>query len=116
MTLECFRLRRSCPWSWNCEIFWKILRRVRGKPAHDRQVTGKVWCWQILGEYVCKHVCGRAVDESAYPVLDTLPEGVDSVVNVLGPVVGDWIFTHHATAVSVLIERCGCGLLDPDFF
>ena len=89
---------------------------MRGQPTHYRLVTGKIWCWQIFGEYVCKHVCCGTVDESAYSVFDAFPEGMDSVVDVLGPVVGNWIFTHHAAAVVVHVERRGCDLLDPDFF
>ena len=88
---------------------------MRGQSTHHFSVTGEVWCRQILVEYVCEHVCCGTVDESAYSIFDAFSESVHSVVNVLGPVVGDWVFAHHAAAAIVLVERCGCGLLDPDF-
>ena len=89
---------------------------MRGKLAHYFLMTGEVWCWQILGEYVCEHVCCGTVDESAYSILDSFSQSVDSAVYVLGPVVGDWIFSHHAAAAVVLVERRGCDLLDSDVF
>ena len=88
---------------------------MRGKATHHCPVTDEVRSGQILGENVCYHVRCTTVNAADNSVFDALAECVYPVVNVFGSVVGDRVFTHHLTALVVLVQRGGVKLFVPTY-
>lgn len=66
---------------------------------------------KVLGEGICYHVEGRTVHQAHDTGGYAIAESVNSVVNVLGAVIGHGVLAHHPATAIVVVEWCRRRLL-----